>query len=206
MPAPDRCRRCRAPSRPAGRSRMPRDDPESVAHPLDRGPGDEDAALRARTAARRRCPTLRSTGVRARERRLRSPCSSGRTSRCRRCSSPSRRRSTLVRRAPPADRRRPPRSGSRAAQDAGAVSPKRPLDGRTSGRSAAGIAELFEDPVVPAAVFERIEHRARRVRGLGHMHLAAGQVPDEPRVDGSEGELARPRPRRAARRCSPGTR
>ena len=58
--------------------------------------------------------------------------------------------------------------------------------------------ELARDPeegeqlVVPLERVEREQERAGRVRGIGGVDLAARQAPDEPGVDGAEGEPVRP--------------
>src|SRR5438105_814497 len=43
--------------------------------------------------------------------------------------------------------------------------------------------------VVPVAAMDIEEHRSARVRGVGYMCGAARKIPDEPRIDGAEGEL-----------------
>ena len=44
--------------------------------------------------------------------------------------------------------------------------------------------------LAPREMPDVVEHRARRVRGIGRVHLAAGEIPDEPGVDGARGERA----------------
>ena len=87
------------------------DDAESVAHPLDRGPRDEDGSLERVANPLAHDPTLRSTGDRAPSDEPRTRCSSAGRTRSRKCSSPSRPRSTPVRRARLVDLRRHPRRG-----------------------------------------------------------------------------------------------
>ena len=51
-------------------------------------------------------------------------------------------------------------------------------------------AEQFEQFVVPLAGADIEQRGARRIGGIGHVHLAAGEVPEQIRVDRAEGELA----------------
>src|SRR5262249_17935247 len=51
-------------------------------------------------------------------------------------------------------------------------------------------AEQVEELVVPVERVERAEQRARRVRLVGEVVAALGQLPHEPRVDGAEREAA----------------
>src|SRR5581483_12156499 len=53
-----------------------------------------------------------------------------------------------------------------------------------------GYAEFAEHPFVPVAIAQVEQHRARGVGGVDDVARAAGEVPDEPAVDGTEGELA----------------
>ena len=62
--------------------------------------------------------------------------------------------------------------------------------------------EEIEQLVVPVERVERAEQRARRVRLVGRVHAPAGELPDEPRVDGAEGEPVARHGRRAATRAS----
>ena len=51
--------------------------------------------------------------------------------------------------------------------------------------------ENFQQLVVPFAGVDIEEHGAARVRHVGDVLFAAGQVPDQPRIDRAEGEPAR---------------
>ena len=64
------------------------------------------------------------------------------------------------------------------------------LDHTTSGSMALGNAEDVEQLRVPLALHDVVEQRARSIGHIGHVAMAAGQVPDEPAVDGAEGQLA----------------
>ena len=77
------------------------------------------------------------------------------------------------------------------------TSPTRSLDHFTSGSMLAGIAEELQQVRVPLALHDVEEQRARRVGHVGHVLLAAGQVPDQPAIHGAKGKLAAlgPRPR-----------
>ncbi len=58
--------------------------------------------------------------------------------------------------------------------------------------------EEAQQIVVPVAGVDVEEQRAARVRRVGDVRAAFGEVPDEPRVDGAEGELAAGRARAGA--------
>ena len=79
------------------------------------------------------------------------------------------------------------------------TSPTRSLDHSTSGSMALGNAEEPEQFRVPLALHNVVEQGARGVGHVGHVLVAAGQVPDEPAIDGAKGQLAalgaRPRAR-----------
>ncbi len=115
------------------------DHPQPVAQPLDGGSGDEDRRLervghRRRRSTRRPSSTSRPPVVGTRRRR-----SSARSCPCRRCSSPSPRRSRPGRTTPPVGRRRSRPPGCRRAPRTGReVSPNLPLDADTSGSAATG--------------------------------------------------------------------
>ena len=51
--------------------------------------------------------------------------------------------------------------------------------------------EELEQLVIPVACLDVVEHRAAGVGRIGDVDLAAGQFPDQPRIDRAEGELAR---------------
>src|SRR5919109_1600278 len=63
------------------------------------------------------------------------------------------------------------------------------LDGRKDVLRDAGKLERLTRPLESVYV---VEHRAGRVGRVGCVHGAAGELPDEPAVDGSEGQLAPP--------------
>ena len=79
---------------------------------------------------------------------------------------------------------------AREVVDAGPVDLGRAADlGEHRGRHADGLEQLR----VPVERLEVHQHRARGVRDVGHVDAAvgpAGQVPDEPRVDGPEEQVA----------------
>ena len=64
-----------------------------------------------------------------------------------------------------------------------------PDEGTTSGSTRAVDAEQRQQLVVPLARVEVEQHRPRRVRQVGDVRRAAGQLPDEPGVDRPEGQL-----------------
>ena len=99
-------------------------------------------------------------------------------------------RSRSGRRAPPAGRRRCPRWGSAAEQAGASVSPYTSLDERTSGSSARGTFEQRAAAPRPTPGVDVEQHRARGVGDVGDVQPAAGQLPDQPGIDGAEGELA----------------
>ena len=51
-------------------------------------------------------------------------------------------------------------------------------------------AEELEQLVVPVQCVDVVEHRAAGVAGVGHVHLAAREVPDQPGVHRAEAQLA----------------
>ena len=76
-----------------------------------------------------------------------------------------------------------------------------PAQSRTSGSMRGGTPNSLHRvrrPTAPRADVE--QQRARGIGGVGRVHLAAGQPPQQKAVDRAEGEPARPRPRRARRR------
>ena len=105
----------------------------------------------------------------------------------------ARARCSRGRRATPAGRRRArrPARGSRPSRP----SPNDPGRAAHLGQQLAGHGEEVEQVVAPVERREVEQHRARRVRDVGRVHGAAGQPPEQPGVDGAEGER---RPRRAA--------
>ena len=62
--------------------------------------------------------------------------------------------------------------------------------GHRSREHAAGDIELLEDVVVPLQGVDVEEHGTRGVGVVGHVDLAARQLPDEPRLDRAEQQLA----------------
>ena len=90
------------------------------------------------------------------------------------------------------------------ARDRGTAAPPRavaattPEEGTIARQDLARDVEEGEELVVPRARVDVVEQRPRRVRGVGHVHGAARELPDEPRVDGAERELAARRPRARA--------
>ena len=78
----------------------------------------------------------------------------------------------------------------------GAVTPKRPLDGRTSGRERERHPEEVEQLVRPGERADVEQHRAAGVRRLGGEHAPvdpAREVPQHPGVDGAERQVGRDR-------------
>ena len=144
-------------------------------------------------------PRSHATVVRSRfrEATARRRCSGAGSSPCRRCSSrgPGGRRP--ARRAPPAGRRRGPRSGTSAPSRR--VVPTTPDDGTMRGRTSRGTSRSREELVVPGARVDVVEERPARVRGVGHVHGAARELPDEPRSRPSRTRARRARPARARR-------
>ena len=65
-----------------------------------------------------------------------------------------------------------------------------PDEGTTLREHRARDVEEREQFVVPGAFADVEQQRPARVRRIGHVQGAARQVPDEPAVDGAEGELA----------------
>ena len=158
------------------------EDAEPVAQPLDRGAAREDRSLERVAAGRgdrleqpgRRRATL-GAGVRQHEAaravgRLRLAAVEAAVAEERR----------LLVAGDPGDRQRDAEQ-LRLADDLGrAHEPRqqRPVD-----------AEQVEQLVVPVERVEVEQHRPGRVRQVGGVDAAAGQLPDEPRVDRAEGEL-----------------
>ena len=70
----------------------------------------------------------------------------------------------------------------------GYVVPKSPAQSRISGSSAAGTPNSSQKVRVPAARADVEQQRARGVGGVGRVHLAAGQPPEQEAVDRAEGE------------------
>ena len=125
---------------PASRSPPRSDDAQPVAQPLDGRPGDEDAALQ-RVGGRAPKPPgnggeQAALGLGPAGRR----CSAAGSSRCRRCSWPSRAGSRPDRRAPPAGRRRRRRSGSRRPGSPGRSRRRPGWKAATAGSMARGMS------------------------------------------------------------------
>ena len=51
-------------------------------------------------------------------------------------------------------------------------------------------ARVLQERFIPCAVREMVEHRARSVRVVRRVHLAACELPQKPAVDRTEGEVA----------------
>ena len=84
-----------------------------------------------------------------------------------------------------------PRHGD-AGRDAAAgptVTPKRPLDGRTSGSASRGTPSSSPSSALQVQRADVEEHRAAGVGRVGGEDLAAGQVPQQPAVDRAEREV-----------------
>ena len=62
--------------------------------------------------------------------------------------------------------------------------------GADGGENFAGDAEKFEEVSVPFAGVEIEEEGARRVGDIGGVDFAGGELPEEPSIDGAEGEFA----------------
>ncbi len=71
----------------------------------------------------------------------------------------------------------------------GSVSPNRPLDGPTSGRSDRRHAEECRAARSTSALVDVVQERAARVRVVRRVHGAAGELREDPGVDRSEREL-----------------
>ena len=91
-----------------------------------------------------------------------------------------------------------PRIGSAAPRMEASVVPKLALQLVHLGQQRARHAEQAQQIVVPRALGDVVEQRAAGVGGVGGMHAAAGEPPDEKAVDGAEGEVAGLRQRAGA--------
>jgi hypothetical protein len=78
----------------------------------------------------------------------------------------------------------------RVAQQRGLAVAKYVARGKHLRQHAVGHAQQAEQGVVPAVCADVEEHRARGVRHVGGVHLPARELPQQPAVDGTEGELA----------------
>ena len=70
------------------------------------------------------------------------------------------------------------------------VTPKSPAQSRTSGNSARGTPNSLHRSSSQAPRADIEQRGARGIAGIGRVHLAAGQPPQQKTVDGAEGELA----------------
>jgi hypothetical protein len=61
------------------------------------------------------------------------------------------------------------------------------------GQKCARDIQLFEYPIVPGALSQRIEKRSRGVRWFREVDTAPGQLPEEPGIDRAECQLSRAR-------------
>ena len=77
-----------------------------------------------------------------------------------------------------------------APRIAWSVTPKSAAQSLTSGSMARGTPSMVEQVVAPSALVDVEEQRADGVGGVGGVDAAAGQPPDQERVDGAEAELA----------------
>ena len=108
----------------------------------------------------------------------------------------------LADRSPPAGRRRCRASGSARRRAPASVSPKSAGAVAHLRQHRGGHAEQRQQLLVPDAAADVEQQRARGVGGVGRMHRAAGQPPEQEAVDRAEGEFARLRAPRARRaRC-----
>src|SRR6267378_8091044 len=51
-------------------------------------------------------------------------------------------------------------------------------------------AQQIQQLRIPLTHVDVVEERARSIRGVGDVRAVAGEMPDEPGIDGAEGELA----------------
>ena len=62
--------------------------------------------------------------------------------------------------------------------------------GPNLGKDLSRCADCGEQFVIPGLAVQIEEHRARGITGVGDMQAAASQIPDEPGIDGAEGQFA----------------
>ena len=78
-----------------------------------------------------------------------------------------------------------------AEQFAAALRRTRRRSRATCGSIGAGTPNSAAQLFVPLAAADIEQQRARGIAGVGRVHLAAGQPPQQKRIDGAEGEPAR---------------
>ncbi|CAM3592657.1 hypothetical protein BOSP111201_14570 [Bordetella sputigena] len=62
--------------------------------------------------------------------------------------------------------------------------------GRHAGQHRTRNIQAFQQLVAPVLLMDIEQQRARRIGAVGTVHLAAGQLPDQPGIDGAEGDFA----------------
>ena len=77
-----------------------------------------------------------------------------------------------------------------APNKSGAVTPNSPAQSRTSGSSDGGTPNSRHRSSSHRAPIDIEQQRARGIGGVGCVHLAAGQPPEQKTVDGAESEPA----------------
>ena len=83
-----------------------------------------------------------------------------------------------------------PRIGISAPNSAFSVTPKSAAQSFTSGSSAAGMRRIFSSSASHCVALDVVDQRARGIGGVGRVHLAAGQPPDQEAVDRAGEKLA----------------
>ena len=163
------------------------DQRDVVAEPLHERAGDRDRALE-RVGRRLVADATADRGQQAvgRLHRALAGVEEQEAARCRRCTWPRRARSTSGRRARPAGRRARRRPGRRPA----ARAPRRrpPTDGRISGSIARGTPIASSSTSSQSSVSRLISIVRLGVGDVGQ--VAAGELPDQPRVHRPEQHLA----------------
>jgi len=76
-----------------------------------------------------------------------------------------------------------------APNNSGAVTPNSPAQSATRGNRW-WHAKCPAQPLVPLPASDIEQHRARGIGGIGRVHLAAGEAPQQKAVDGAEGKPA----------------
>ena len=182
------------------------DDAEPVAQPLHRGAGDEDRAFQRVGAFAVELigdggeqlvlrGDRRGAGVEQRK-------AAGAVGRLDHAG----RRSRPGRWSRPAGRRRCRRSRSRRRTGSASLSPKLAEESFTSGSIERGTRRIFRSSSSHCAGVDVEQQRARGVGGVGRVHLAAGQPPQQIAIDGAEHQFAAARRVRARRARGRGSR
>src|SRR6266446_5013800 len=167
-----------------------RDDPEAVAQPLNGGAGDEDGALERIGRPPTEAPGDRRQQPVRRDHRALAGVDEGEAARAVRVLGLARPEARL-----------PEERGLLVARDAGdRHAARQPAEVRRLGARPGRIHERGQHlgrhveqgahAVIPVDAGEVQAERARGVADVGGVHAAAGQLPQEPRVDGAEGQLA----------------